>query len=208
MDDMLVELPEGTHGDCAVEHFTVERDSLANLREAMRGRACQPGTYTALTRRGALWMSDTSAERRDHLDAAMHISGTLGAPAERVLIGGLGLGCILRVALLTEGCREVDVVEVDADVLALVGPTYLAMAEERGVELRLHEVDLYEQTWPKGTRWDVAWFDIWQHLCTDDLADHARLARSYARRTGWYGCWGHELLLRHRRAERNAPWAR
>lgn len=208
MDDMLVDVPEGEHGTCSVRRFTVERDSIENLRQSLHGRGCQPGTYTGLYRGNGLWMSDTTAERRDHINAALRISGGLhgGTPAERVLIGGLGLGCILRVALLTPGVQHVDVVELDADVLALVGPHYQAMAEANGTDLVLHHADLFDQRWAPGTHWNVAWFDIWQHLCTDDLDDHARLARSYARRTDWYACWGHDLLLRHRRNERRQAW--
>lgn len=209
LDEMAVDVPEGEHGDVVLDRFTIGDGSspsmdLANMLEGVkRGRDSKPGTYSRLSRHGTLWMTDTWAERRDHMTAAHQIAGWRpDESASSVLIGGLGLGMILRVALLTPGMQRVDVVEIDADVIALVSPHYVEMAAERGVELTLHERDLFDVSWTKGTRWDVAWFDIWPTLCSDDLDEHATLARRYARRTNWYGCWGHELLVRARRRDR------
>ena len=67
-DTMTVTVSEGSIGTLRVERFTVERDSIENLRLAMRGgRQTRPGTYTALRDGGTLWMSDTDAERRDQM---------------------------------------------------------------------------------------------------------------------------------------------
>lgn len=201
-DEMAVDVPEGGCGSVAVERFTVERD-LANLRLAFDGgRDCIPGTYTRLLRNGLLWMSDTTAERRDHIDAAIQIGDRGG----RVLIGGLGLGMILRVALLTPEVTHVDVVEIDPDVVGAVGPHYQEMAAERGVSLTIHAADVFTIRWPPNTRWDVAWFDIWPELCTDDLDEMAKLRRSYGRRANWCECWGRYLLLSQRRRERDSGW--
>lgn len=214
-DLMAVDVPEGTHGTVAVERFEIGRNDLANLREAWHGgRDALPGTYTKLTRNGRLWMSDTTAERRDHGSVAAEImrAGRLSEQGEtdpdgaRILIGGLGLGMILRVALLTPGVGHVDVVEIDPDVIALVGPHYQAMADEHGVSLAIYRNDVYDVKWPVGTRWSVVWFDIWPDLCTDNLASMAKLRRSYGRRAGWCECWGRHMLLRHRQQERRTAW--
>lgn len=205
MDELGVDVPEGTSGDVTVKRFEVTKDSLANLRLSMEpgNRACLPGTYTAMTRAGSLWMSDTTAERRDHITPALAIDNI---DTKRVLIGGLGLGCILRVALLTPTVEHVDVVEIDPDVIALVGPHYEKMAADAGVTLVIHEADLYQIKWPTGTHWDVAWFDIWPDLCTDNLEQMTKLRGSYGRRTTWQGCWGRELLLMHRAREQRSGW--
>lgn len=202
-DLMEVDVPEGSHGSVIVERFEVERNSLANLRLAFQGgRDCLPGTYTKLIRDGHLWMSDTTAERRDHHEPAFQIRQRGG----RVLIGGLGLGMIVNVALHTDGVEHVDVVEIDPDVCALVGPHYEQLARERGVSFELHQADMYAKKWAAGTSWQVAWFDIWPDLCTDNLAEMAKLRRSYGRRTEWNGCWGRHQLLRERDRERQQPW--
>lgn len=200
MDDMAVDLPEGKYGLCSIQRFTVEPFSLENLRLSMFGRDCAPGTYTKLTRNGTLWMSDTTAERMDHLEPARAIRSQGG----RVLLGGLGLGMILRVALTTPTVEHVDVVELNADVIALVGPTYQRMADERGISLVIHEADLFAKRWPPHTRWNVAWFDVWSDVSTDVLPEMARLRRSYGRRTDWNDCWARRDLLRRQRQERRS----
>lgn len=201
--DMAVAVPEGVHGSVAVERFEAV-GGLENFRLSLDGRGCQPGWYTRLMRDGEIWMSDTTAERRDHFEPAHQIRRP---GVRRVLIGGLGLGMILRVALLTDGVEHVDVVEIDPDVLALVGPHYLALAAERGVSLTFHEADLFKIRWDPGTEWDVAWFDIWPDVDTTNLEGMARLRRSYGRRTGWCDCWCRLELVRRREYERNAVWA-
>lgn len=198
--DMAVDVPEGEYGACRVERFEVGRHDIRNFHYGARSAA--PGTYTMLTRNGTLWMSDTSAERRDHIFAAHEIDSRGG----RVLIGGLGLGMILRVALLTPSVTHVDVVEINEDVIALVGPHYEHLAAEKGIELVVHHADMYEIRWEKGTRWDVGWFDIWPNLCEDNLVEMGKLGRSYGRRCDWTGYWGKELLQIERRRTANAPW--
>lgn len=200
MDMMAVDVPEGSHGDVTVERFEAKANSLEGIRQAIDGRPVTDGTFTRLLLDGHLWMSDTTQERRDHIEPALQIVGGWPGrlPAERVLIGGLGLGMILRVALLTPGVRHVDVVEIDPDVITLVGPHYEQMAAEHGVELVIHEADLFKIKWPPGTRWDVAWFDIWPDLGAGNLEGMQRLRRSYGRRAGWCDCWGRMEALRDR----------
>lgn len=199
-DLMAVTIPEGTHGSVAVERFEVPKESFAAFQ--FGARAPLPGTYTRLMRNRSLWMSDTHAERRDHMSAAIEMQRRGG----RVLVGGLGLGMIVQVALSLPDVTHVDVVEVDADVIALIGPHYEAMAEANGKTLAIHHDDLYAKKWAPGTRWNVAWFDIWRDLCTDNLTDMAKLARSYGRRTDWHGCWGKELLRYQRDRDRRSGW--
>lgn len=196
--EMKVDLPEGSHGDVSVEHFEVT-NNLENMRLWTHGRECTPGMYTRLMRGKTLWMSDTDAERSDHLEPAWRINEEA---TRRVLIGGLGLGMILRVALLTPQVEHVDVVELDEDVIALIGPSYEKMAEELGKSLTIHHADVFKIKWPAGTRWDVAWFDVWPDLCADNLESMSKLRRSYGGRTSWNECWGRELTIAERRRGR------
>jgi hypothetical protein len=196
MEGWKVDLPEGKRGNVEVRKFEVPKVSLANLRYAMDGRGVTPGWFTGLYRNGYLWMSDTDAEQRDHWEVDSQIRHRAG----RVLVMGLGLGMIVKQALSCEHVTHVDVVEIDPDVAALVGPAY------EGPRCTIHVADAYEIKWPTGTRWDVAWFDIWPDLCEDNLEEMATLARSYGRKADWKGYWGKEMLLRERRATANAPW--
>jgi hypothetical protein len=135
-------------------------------------------------------MSDSHDEYRDHAYAIRRAKG-------RVLVHGLGLGCFLKAILSKPEVSHVDVVELSQDVIDLIGPYY-----DRSFgtgRVTFHQGDAYDFRFPKGTRWDVAWHDIWTDRCEDDLAGHARLNRRYARAADWQGCWAHEELLSYRR---------
>lgn len=185
-DAYKVDLPFGEHGDARVGPIVVEDDIL--LR--MNGRGTQPGQFTGLWIKGRLWMSDTQAEWYDHSIAV----GQIRRRGGRILINGLGIGMVVKAALDCPDVEHVDVVESNADVIALVGPHY------ESDRCTIHHADAYEQmkAWPTGTRWTVAWHDIWLDMCTDNLPEMARLNRSYGKRTDWQGCWGKEHTERLR----------
>lgn len=190
-----VTVPEGTCGNVEVRRFTIEENDLANIMAIFKGgRQTRPGEYTALYRNGRLWMSDTDAEWRDHWPV---IDRLRWDRVRSVLINGLGLGMVVQEALAREHIEQIDVVEIDADVITLVGPHYT-----RDPRVTIHHADAYEINWPTGTRWEVAWHDIWVDLCTDNLPDMARLHRKYGRRVGWQDSWGRELLRYRRDQER------
>lgn len=195
-DDWKVDVPEGTKGNVSVARFEIPEHSIENIRAAMVGRSARPGWYTGLFRNGQLWMSDTSAEQMDHWEVASQIKYRGG----RVLVMGLGLGMIVKQALSYENVEHIDVVEIDQDVVDLVGPTYA------GPRCTIHVADAYEIQWPRGTRWNAAWMDIWPDLCVDNLEQMTKLARSYGRRCDWQGYWGKDLLLRQRRHDRDNGW--
>jgi hypothetical protein len=192
-DVMTVDVPEGEVDGLHVCRFEVKKDSIENLRlQTHGGRQTTPGTYTMLHEEGPyggqVWMSDTDAERSDHFEAYFQIRKER---TKRVLLNGLGLGMVLKAALSFDHVEHVDVVEKDERVIRLVGPHY-----EKDPRITIIHADAYEQMarWPKGTRWDVGWSDIWGDVSTDDLADMTRLNRSYGRRCTWHRCWGQELL--------------
>jgi hypothetical protein len=194
-DHLVVDVPEGTLDGITVERFEFKRDSTEWLVHALREgyRAAQPGIYTRLIRDGQLWMSDTTAEQRDHMDPLYEM---WRYDAKRVLVNGLGLGMIVNAALALPSVEHIDVVEIDERVAKLVGQHY-----EKSGRVTVHVADAYEQMrrWPANTHWDVGWSDIWPHMCADDLRDMARLNRSYARRCTWHACWGQENIKAHKR---------
>lgn len=191
---MTVDLPECEQDGLSIEKFTVERSSFANFR--LGARATRPGTYTGLKLNGRLWMSDTDAEKSDHMPALRQM---VSWQAKRVLINGLGLGMVLKAALALDHIEHIDVVEIDERVINLVGAHYA-----KDSRVHLHHADAYEQTsrWPAGTRWDVAWSDIWPDASTDNLASMVKLRRSYGRRTEWHDCWLRTELVMMQRRER------
>ena len=215
-DRMHVTVPEGEVDGLRVSRFEVkdlddytEADEgrtdllspMENARMIRDGRGCEPGWYTKLCDHNEpdehghplLWMSDTTAERLDHAVAVAYIQ--MGR-AERVLINGLGLGMVLQAALSYDRVQHVDVVEADERVIKLVGPHYT-----KDHRVNIIHADAYEQTtaWPRGTRWDAAWSDIWPSISSENLDGMDRLHAFYRRRSGWHGMWCRKECLALRR---------
>lgn len=200
-------LPEGVQGPWRVEKFTITPGSemdLFNLRLAIHGssnRGVSPGEYTCLVhnKRGIV-MSDTPAEIQDHRGFFWRVEIK---DARRVLINGLGLGMSLRWALLQPHVEHVDVVEIDKDVIDLVGSHYTT--DDR---LTIHHGDAYTYQWPRGIKWDVAWHDIWDNITTDNLEGMEKLNRRYGHRVYWQSAWqiGHLKSQKGSEDHRRKVW--
>lgn len=188
-----VDVPEGRSGAWAISRFTVsETDAKYERMRALfnRGRHVPEGTYTKLTRSGAVIMSDTPDEIRDHISAIDRAQG-------RVLIGGLGLGVIARAVLLKPDVEHVTIIERSPDVIKLVSPWLARQFLDR---VELIEADILEWQAPVGSRWDVAWFDIWDAICSDNLDQMKALHRRFGRSAKWKGSWCREMVERQTRA--------
>ena len=109
-----VDLPEMSQGAWKIDHFTLTGKEFQpwGVRHVPRG------TYTRLTRNGTLVMSDTPNELTDHIPIVNHAIGS-------VLINGLGLGMVLKNILLKDIVTDVTVIEIDRDLIGMVGPYYL-----------------------------------------------------------------------------------
>lgn len=133
-------------------------------------------------------MEDSPRELRRHLPVLLAARG-------RVLVSGLGLGCVVRGLLSLPEVEHVDVVEIDRNVLRLTGAEF-----SDHPRVTLHLGDALRIRWPRRTRWDFAWHDIhdeYGHLAVL----HTRLLLRYQRRVGRQGAWGLPRWLRQRRPE-------
>ena len=126
---------------------------------------------------GEVVMEDSPRELRRHLPLLMAARG-------RVLISGLGLGCVVRGLLSLPEVEHVDVVEIDRHVVELAGGEF---AGDPRCTLRL--VDALTVKWPRGARWDYAWHDVWSEAEALPVV-HARLLSRYWRQVGHQGAWG------------------
>jgi len=204
MEKYKVGLPEGQQGNWCVERFTVSKDDAKfdALRSIVKGHGrCVPsGTYTRLTRNGSFMnntiMSDTPDEIRDHLAPIHRATG-------HCLINGLGLGVVLQAMLEKPEVEHVTVVEIAPEVIALVAPHYQQIYGDR---LTVIQANALEYKPPKGQRYNVAWHDIWDNLCTDNLSEIHTLHRKYGWRCDWQGSWCRELLERRLRYEKRQGW--
>lgn len=214
-DKYMVDVPDGASGNWGVRKFSVnEKEASLGATLAMYsggglGRFVPSGIYTALYRArgpfipdenmGDIIMSDTPDEIRDH-SRFMHRS------KGDVLIAGLGLGMVLQGCAVKNEVTSVTVIEQSPDVIKLVEAHY--KAKPFGHKVTIVNADIFEWKPTKGVKFDYAWYDIWDNLCTDNLDEIAKLNRKFARICPEKGSWGRELLLDKRRQEKDAPWNR
>lgn len=205
-DRMRVDVPAGEVRGMRIAKFEVKhpddwlksderRDDVISPLQYARlqrsGRAPKPGWYTRLSEGETVWMSDTTAERRDHAEPVFMMSSTR---PERVIINGLGLGMVLAAALTFDSVKHVDVVEKDDRVIDLVGPHYL-----KDPRVRIHHADAVEQMakWGPDERWDVGWTDIWPDICADNLPQMKQFTDFYGKRCGFHGNWSEDLVKQY-----------
>lgn len=98
---------------------------------------------------GEVVMDDSKKELQRHLPIWLAAHG-------RVLISGLGLGCVVRGLLAKPEVDHVDVIEIDQRIIDVVGLEF-AM----NPRVTIHHGDALAIEWQTGTRWDAAWHDIW-----------------------------------------------
>jgi len=200
-EDFKVDLPLGKHGDVAIGRINIFPNSGPDImyrleqQVGVRGRSCPAGQYTALYRNGELWMSDTRAEIRDQEGCFRQVRRRGG----RILVNGLGLGMFVKACLALPNVTHVDVVDIDPDVVALIGPHY---ESER---CTIHLADAYEIQWPVGSHWTVAWHDIWQTIGTANGPEITRLKRKYGSRADYQEAWvkGEVKRMKDPRSMRN-----
>lgn len=200
-------------GPWEIDTFTVssrdaEFDRIKSYGDG-GGRFTPAGTYLRLSSDDlrnvselshGVMMSNTPDELNDHKVAWEHAQG-------RVLVSGLGLGCVLSGLLTLDGVT-VTVIEKDPDVIRLIGPGY---ANDPRVEIVEGDVLTYE--WPDDARWDYAWHDIWQHISAANLTpekaefgvSYQGVFQRYAERVPIQHAWAFDLAVMmeecHRRAD-------
>lgn len=118
---------------------------------------CPAGTYTFLVKLDApdqpnsppAVMEDTPPELRKHLNFVLRARG-------KVLVTGLGLGCVVRGLLQRSAIERITIVEREQAVLSLVAP-YLPKDE------RIEIVHAEAGAWLRRRRrtWTCAWHDVW-----------------------------------------------
>lgn len=132
-------------------------------------------TWATLHRDGAVVMEDSISELRKHLPIWMNAKG-------RVLVTGLGLGCVVRGLLAAPAVKHITVVEIDKDILRIVGHEFATNKRVRLIHGDAFKVQLRES-------FDFAWHDLWtegeEHLVTL----HAKLLARFHPQCKVQGAW-------------------
>lgn len=172
-------LKSGESGEWKLKRFTVTPygAKLHNIGEILSGRNrfIWAGEFWGLFHRGAVIMSNTPAEISDHRSFIDKASG-------KVLIGGLGLGMVVKYLLEKSSITKITVVEKSSDVIKLVAPAY-----QCDPRVEIINADIFE--FRPSEKYDCAWFDIWDDISGIEYPEMKRLHRKYCRCVGWSDSW-------------------
>jgi hypothetical protein len=192
-------VPDGKKGPWTIDTFTIPKNDpllfMSNFRAARDGNAyamVHPGTYKRLRheKRGCV-MSNTDMEIYTNVEGYKAATG-------RVIINGLGLGMLLEGILSKPDVTYVRVIEIDQDVIDLVGPHF---TKDKRVEII--QADAYEYRPKVGEKFDYAWHDIWDAISSDNLVLMAALGRRYNKRVAAaQGFWAREQIRADQRRYR------
>lgn len=130
---------------------------------------------------GETVMEDSEKELRKHLDFILRARG-------RVLVLGLGLGCVVRGLMKRREVRSIDVVERERDVIDLVSP---CMPPGRRIHIHHADAERFIRERPLH-RWDYAWHDLWSDEEKGEpnlQVTHGKLMAMLRDRVGWQGAW-------------------
>lgn len=173
-------------GPWTIERLSADGTVIEDGRRAMTRELAGFPDYTLLRRwltgsssAKAAWqivMDDSAHELRKHLPIWLAARG-------RVLVTGLGLGCVVRGLLANRDVDHIDVVEIDRDILEIVGKEFAGLDR-----VSLHFGDALSLDWPARTRWDFAWHDLWVEDGTLQFL-HDRLVCRYHRQCERQGAW-------------------
>lgn len=128
-------------------------------------------------------MEDSQTELKRHLPIWLAAHG-------RVLVTGLGLGCVVRGLLANPAVTHVDVVEIDGDILRVIGPEF-----HGDPRCTVHRGDALTLDIPG--RWDFAWHDLWTVEGNAELQkQHLQLIMRFRKRCGPQGAWAFPKFMK------------
>ncbi|AKL88260.1 hypothetical protein GMA3_83 [Gordonia phage GMA3] len=203
LSTMKVNIPEQSAdgGKTVIKKFELtEADIPIRARVNPNGARdyTPPGMYTGLFISDKLWMSDTLAERFDHL---YFINKVIAEGSERILITGLGLGMVIEGLVRLAPCvKQITVIEDDFWVFKMVGAYYADILREKGIDFNFVHADAWD--WFKSQSYrmpfiDAAWHDIWISQGNHLITEYAEMKDSYANLVvpgGFQMCWGEQCL--------------
>lgn len=140
-------------------------------------------------------MSDTPMEHRTNYDILKKANGD-------VLIGGLGIGMILIPLMNKEEVKSITIVEKYQDIIDMVG-SQLSLNDK----IKIVQGDIFENNFPRGTKFDTIYFDIWNYINSDIYEEMKELKKKYKRclrskkenSNSWIGCWAESEAKNNRR---------
>jgi len=140
--------------------------------------------YLRTVKEEDLWMSDIPQEIYDHLDAIKQLKGN-------VLVGGLGLGLVVKLLEKEKRVKSITVVELERDIIDMVWPCLMTYKS------KVVHADLYDFLKHTKEKFDTAFFDIWasdgEHTLVDHVIPLRKLAVPIVK--GKIVCWKESTML-------------
>lgn len=132
-----------------------------------------------------LWMSDTPFE---YEGIRRHLKDSKG----QVLTSGLGLGLFAYLASKRKAVKQVDVVEINQDIIELVGK------QLRGRKIHIIQDDIYHYLSTTVKKYDFIYLDIWADFIgpIKDVDKAAKVAKRCLKPGGEVKVWLQELIDR------------
>ena len=160
------------------EHAWIGFPSLTLLKRRRPPDARDPDPWAAEMSccRPEVVMEDSRRELARHLPAFLRAHG-------RVLITGLVLGCVVRGLLASSRVEHIDVVELDHDIMDVVGAEF---ANDPRVSLYRGDALLVGAS---SDRWDFAWHDVCSSEDEHIQVLHAELLARFANVIPDQGAW-------------------
>lgn len=123
-------------------------------------------TYTKLSDKNGVWMSDTPMETVSNQNFINKANGD-------VLIFGLGIGLIVFPLLNCDEIKSITIIEREKEIIDMVGQHL----KSDKVTIILGDADTME--FAKGTKFDTIYFDIWQDISSENYEHMQTLHKRY-----------------------------
>lgn len=175
-------------GDRETDRFKLEKFEINKDNRSFRS-PIPYGEYIRLMDKTKMFdrcvMSDTPMEHRTNYEILDKANGD-------VLIAGLGIGMILIPLMKKEEVKSITIIEKYLDVINIVGDQ-LPLNDK----VKVIQGDIFENKFPRGTKFDTVYFDIWNVISPDVYKEMKNLKKIYKRclrskkenPDSWMGCW-------------------
>jgi spermidine synthase len=157
----------------------LRRFSIRRLGFRSQTVLCRHTMATLHTEFGSVVMEDSQEELRQHLPIWISARG-------RVLVTGLGLGCVVRGLLANPRVTHITVLELDKNIIRICGREFM-----NNPRVTIIHTDALKYQPKKGERWDFAWHDLWNEDAPTEHLQllHARLFAKFKKHCGPQGAW-------------------
>lgn len=160
--NMIDVLTEGKEGVFKLDKFEIKQYDIFNR--------IPKGSYIRLIDKNDCIMSDTPMEKRTNSKFVENANGD-------VFIAGLGIGLIILAIQDKEEVRSITVLEKEEDIIKLVG-SQLPLNKK----VKIIKGDVFNYKFPKDTKFDSIYFDIWNNINSDIYENEMKLLKSRYRK--------------------------